>query len=33
MYTDWDLTKIDGDGDFPCPRCGIVISPEDFTAN
>ena len=26
-----DLTKIDGDGDFPCPRCGIVISPEDST--
>ena len=26
-----DLTKIDGDGDFPCPKCGIVISPEDST--
>ena len=26
-----DLTKIDGDGDFPCPRCGIMISPEDST--
>ncbi len=24
-----DLTKIDGDGTFPCPKCGIVISPED----
>ncbi len=24
-----DLTKIDGDGDFLCPRCGAVISPED----
>jgi hypothetical protein len=24
-----DLTKIDGNGDFQCPRCGIVISPED----
>jgi predicted RNA-binding Zn-ribbon protein involved in translation (DUF1610 family) len=24
-----DLTKIDGDGSFPCPKCGIVISPED----
>jgi hypothetical protein len=24
-----DLTKIDGDGSFPCPRCGTVISPED----
>jgi predicted RNA-binding Zn-ribbon protein involved in translation (DUF1610 family) len=24
-----DLTKIDGDGSFPCPKCGMVISPED----
>lgn len=24
-----DLTKIEGDGSFPCPRCGTVISPED----
>jgi predicted RNA-binding Zn-ribbon protein involved in translation (DUF1610 family) len=24
-----DLTKIDGDGSFPCPECGTVISPED----
>ena len=24
-----DLTKIEGVGDFPCPRCGVVISPED----
>jgi predicted RNA-binding Zn-ribbon protein involved in translation (DUF1610 family) len=24
-----DLTKIDGDGCFPCPKCGTVISPED----
>ena len=24
-----DLTKIDGDGDFPCPYCGALISPED----
>jgi len=24
-----DLTKIDGNGDFSCPQCGIVISPED----
>jgi predicted RNA-binding Zn-ribbon protein involved in translation (DUF1610 family) len=24
-----DLTKIEGDGDFPCPKCGVVISPED----
>jgi uncharacterized C2H2 Zn-finger protein len=26
-----DLTKLDGEGDFPCPGCGIVISPEDET--
>jgi hypothetical protein len=26
-----DLTKIDGEGDFSCPQCGIVISPEDST--
>jgi len=24
-----DLTKIEGDGDFPCPKCGAVISPDD----
>jgi predicted RNA-binding Zn-ribbon protein involved in translation (DUF1610 family) len=24
-----DLTKIDGDGSFPCPQCASVISPED----
>jgi predicted RNA-binding Zn-ribbon protein involved in translation (DUF1610 family) len=24
-----DLTKIDGDGAFPCPRCGTMISPDD----
>lgn len=26
-----DLTQIEGDGSFPCPKCGIVISPEDET--
>jgi len=26
-----DLTKIDGDGAFPCPKCGTVISPDDDT--
>jgi predicted RNA-binding Zn-ribbon protein involved in translation (DUF1610 family) len=26
-----NLTKIDGDGSFPCPNCGTVISPEDET--
>ena len=24
-----DLTKIEGEGDFPCPHCGTAISPED----
>jgi len=24
-----DLTKIEGDGDFPCPSCGVIISPDD----
>jgi len=26
-----DLTEIDGNGDFPCPRCGNVISPDETT--
>jgi len=26
-----DLTVMDGDGAFPCPKCGTVISPEDET--
>ncbi len=26
-----DLTKISGTGEFSCPRCGTVISPEDCT--
>lgn len=26
-----DLTAIEGDGAFPCPKCGTVISPEDET--
>ena len=28
VYT-LDLTKIAGAGDFPCPSCGTIISPED----
>ena len=28
MYT-VDLTKIDGDGAFPCLECGAIISPDD----
>jgi predicted RNA-binding Zn-ribbon protein involved in translation (DUF1610 family) len=31
LVTELDLTKIDGDGDFPCPKCGVTISPEDET--
>jgi len=26
-----DLTRIDGNGDFPCPKCGNTISPDDNT--
>lgn len=26
-----DLTKIDGSGNFSCPRCGNAISPDDCT--
>ena len=26
-----DLTKIEGDGEFPCPNCSILISPDDFS--
>ena len=29
LVTELDLTKIDGNGDFPCPNCGVIISPED----
>ena len=31
MVSELDLTKIDGNGDFPCPKCGVIISPEDET--
>jgi MinD superfamily P-loop ATPase len=31
LVSELDLTKIQGDGDFPCPNCGIIISPEDET--
>lgn len=24
-----DLARIDGNGDFPCPNCGVSISPDD----
>ncbi|MCW4044344.1 MAG: hypothetical protein NWE94_02355 [Candidatus Bathyarchaeota archaeon] len=26
-----DLTRINGNGDFACPRCGATISPDDCT--
>ena len=26
-----DLKELDGEGDFPCPNCGTLISPEDET--
>ena len=26
-----DLTRIEGDGDFFCPHCQAIISPEDET--
>jgi DNA-directed RNA polymerase subunit RPC12/RpoP len=26
-----DLTKIEGNGDLSCPKCGIAISPDDET--
>ncbi|MEM3442713.1 MAG: hypothetical protein QXM86_02490 [Candidatus Bathyarchaeia archaeon] len=26
-----DPTKIDGRGEFKCPKCGIEISPDDKT--
>jgi predicted RNA-binding Zn-ribbon protein involved in translation (DUF1610 family) len=29
LVIELDLTKIDGNGDFPCPTCGVTISPED----
>jgi len=24
-----DLKSIDGEGEFPCPSCGTIISPDD----
>ena len=26
-----NLAEIEGDGSFPCPKCGTLISPEDET--
>jgi len=28
-----DLSRIEGTGDFSCPRCGTKISPDDFQIN
>lgn len=28
-----DLTRIEGEGNFPCPNCGALISPDDETGN
>jgi uncharacterized membrane protein len=28
-----DLSRIDGKGDFPCPCCGVSISPDDESDN
>ncbi|MCJ7634796.1 hypothetical protein MUP77_20695 [Candidatus Bathyarchaeota archaeon] len=24
-----DISKLEGEGDFPCPKCGTLISPDD----
>jgi len=24
-----DLNEIDGEGEFPCPKCHVMISPDD----
>ncbi|MEM2110500.1 MAG: hypothetical protein QXX08_01315 [Candidatus Bathyarchaeia archaeon] len=24
-----NLNEIEGEGEFPCPSCGIIISPDD----
>lgn len=24
-----DLTRVDGDGTIKCPKCGVIISPDD----
>ena len=26
-----DISLIEGDGSFPCPKCGTMISPDDET--
>jgi len=31
LVYDLDLIKLEGKGDFVCPCCGILISPDDET--
>jgi len=31
LVYDLDLIKLEGQGDFVCPCCGILISPDDET--
>ncbi|UCH32455.1 MAG: hypothetical protein JSV05_03500 [Candidatus Bathyarchaeota archaeon] len=31
LVCELDLTRIQGNGDFPCPNCGVTLSPEDET--
>ena len=28
-----DLRRIDGEGEFRCPKCGVLISPDDEIEN
>jgi len=28
-----DLNKVQGRGEFSCPKCGVKISPDDKTEN
>jgi hypothetical protein len=30
-FREIDLLKVEGDGSFPCPKCGSLISPKDDT--
>ena len=30
LYT-IDLRRINGEGEFKCPKCGVLISPDDET--
>ena len=31
LVYDLDLIKLEGKGDFVCPCCGVLISPDDET--